>query len=147
MRIGLLLLGWLWGAEYCCAGAAATCFWTVTFLLLTTGISGSGSLVRDGSDSGVAVALGSGDSLGSSVAASVVASAVLPAATRATVVDSGALLDAALITATLATEPAMRTPPAATTVAMMLDRCMLFSLNRKLSLRLDHLFALVMTLR
>ena len=48
----------------------------------------------------------------------------LPAATSWMVVDSGWLLEAALITATLATDPAMRMPPAATTVAMMLDRCM-----------------------
>jgi hypothetical protein len=48
----------------------------------------------------------------------------LPAATSWIVSESGWLLDAALMTATLATDPAMRMPPAATTVAMMLDRCM-----------------------
>jgi hypothetical protein len=79
------------------------------------------------------VALGDGEELGSAVSVSALGLAVLSAATRARVVDSGALLEAALMTATLATEPAMRTPPAATTVAMMLDRCMLFSLNRKLA--------------
>ncbi len=49
---------------------------------------------------------------------------VLPAATSWMVSESGWLLDAALMTATLATDPAMRMPPAAMTVAMMLDRCM-----------------------
>ena len=49
---------------------------------------------------------------------------LLPAATSWMVSESGWLLDAALMTATLATDPAMRTPPAATTVAMMLERCM-----------------------
>ncbi len=63
--------------------------------------------------SGDAVAVDSGDGVSS-----------LPAATSWMVVDSGWLLEAALITATLATDPAMRMPPAATTVAMMLDRCM-----------------------
>ena len=48
--------------------------------------------------------------------------------TMATVSEVGWLLEAALITATLATDPAMSTPPAATTVAMMLERCMGFSL-------------------
>ena len=48
-------------------------------------------------------------------------------ATSWTLDASGSVVLAALITATLATEPAMRTPPAATTVAMMLERCMVFS--------------------
>jgi hypothetical protein len=43
-------------------------------------------------------------------------------ATIATVAGWEALLAAALMTATVATEAAMRTPPPATTVAMMLER-------------------------
>jgi hypothetical protein len=53
---------------------------------------------------------------------------VLPAATSWMVEESGWLLDAALMTATLATDPATSIPPAAMTVAMMLDRCMVLLL-------------------
>ncbi len=100
-----------------CAGAATTCS-------SMTGTSGSGSSDRLGRGSGVMLGLAAAEA---DAALSVaVVGPVASEDTRATVCDSGDVLDAALITATLATDPAMRTPPAATTVAMMLDLCMVF---------------------
>jgi hypothetical protein len=107
------------------AGFATAAALTCVFVALATGwsftVGSAGS--ADGSIDGRAVA--SGVTAGADSATVSIAASLLE--TMATACELGWLLDAALMTATLATDPAMSTPPAATTVAMMLERCMMFS--------------------